>query len=496
MNLKKKLKFLILIIICIFSFGKFNSIKIYSLSEISKRNILKVSTNAEFEPFEFHDGDKITGIDIEIAEKITEKLSEKLNKKIKLEINDVSFDALTLEISNHTCDFAISAMSYSDDKSHGVDFSIPYYIASQSILVLNSSDIKNHEDLHNKNIGVQIGTTGDLYCTQNFKDSRIERYNQISDAVTDLENKRIDVIIVDDLPARNLARILNNKAKVLEDSLFEESYRIVVPEGRKELLEFINNIIEELDNSGELKHITDKYITVSASSDRSLKARIHRSLFEKDRYKIILTGLYNTLRITIVALLIGLIIGTLISVINTSESNNIFTKILKFIAKIYLVIIRGTPATAQLFVTHFIIFASSGLNKITIAMIAFGINSGAYVSEIIRSGIISVDVGQYEAARSLGLSRKITMIKIIVPQAIKIVLPTLINELIQLVKETSVAGFIGVTDLSRAGDIIRSSTYEPTVPLITISVIYLIIVSIFGSVFSRLEKRLRKSAKN
>lgn len=494
-NIKKKIKYISLFII-FFSFINIFNIKIYGLEEIKSNGYFKVLTNAEFEPFEYRDGEKITGIDVEIIQKISEKLSQKLNKEIKLQIDDMSFDALINALANHACDCVISAMSYSDDKSHGVDFSVPYYITSQSILVLNSSDIKSPEDLHNKNIGVQIGTTGDIYCTENYKDSRITRYNQIADAAVDLKNKRIDVVIVDDLPAKNLARILENQAKVLDDSLFEESYRIVVPEGRKELLEFINKSIEELEESGELKQIADSYVTVSASSDRSIKSRIYRSLIYKERYKLILSGLYNTIRIACVALLIGLFIGILISVIKTSDSNNLFMKLLKIIANLYVNIIRGTPVTAQLFVIYFIILASAGLSKITITMIAFGINSGAYVSEIIRSGIMSVDKGQYEAARSLGLSKKLTMIKIIVPQAFKIVLPTLINECIQLVKETSVAGFIGVVDLSRAGDIIRSNTYEPTVPLLTVAIIYLIIVTSLSFVLSQVEKRLRKSDKN
>ena len=149
----------------------------------------------------------------------------------------------------------------------------------------------------------------------------------------------------------------------------------------------------------------------------------------------------------------------------------------------------------QLFAIYYLILSATGLNKITIAMIAFGINSGAYVAEVIRSGILSVDAGQYEAGRSLGLNSFITMKKIVLPQAFKNVLPTLVNEFIQLIKETAVAGFIGITDLSRAGDIIRSQTYEPFVPLATVAVVYLAVVILTTFLMSFMERRLRASDK-
>ena len=157
--------------------------------------------------------------------------------------------------------------------------------------------------------------------------------------------------------------------------------------------------------------------------------------------------------------------------------------------------IRGTPVVVQLFAIYYLVLCSTGLNKIFIAMIAFGINSGAYVAETMRAGLQSVDGGHYEAGRSLGLSSSMTMKKIVLPQAFKNCLPTLVSEFIQLIKETAVAGFIGITDLSRAGDIIRSQTYEAFVPLITVAAIYLIIVIITTCIMSVIERRLRASDK-
>ena len=459
------------------------------LSKIQQSSEIKIATNAEFEPFEYKDGDKIVGIDIDIAKKI----AESLNAQTK--INDVSFDAVTLELNSGNCDFAIAAMSYSSDKAQNVDFSDVYYYSKQAIIVPNNSNIKSSSDLDGKRIGVAMGFTGDIYCTENFKNAKIERYNKSSDAVLDLINNRLDAVVVDDAPAKKLISLSNNKVKMLDEYLFEEGYRIAVPKGETELLEHINSVLKSLKDSKEIDKIVDKYITDSYSPSIDLIAQIYNNLKERDRYKMIINGLLTTLEITAVALLIGIFIGILISAVKVSHKENFVIKILKAIADLYLTIIRGTPVVVQLFVMYYLIFSSTGLSKIFVAMIAFGVNSGAYVAEIIRSGILSIDIGQYEAGRSLGLSESLTMRKIIMPQALKNVLPTLVNEFIQLIKETSVAGFIGVMDLSRAGDIIRSQTYEPLVPLSTVAILYLITVIATTFFMSFIERKLRVNDK-
>ena len=186
----------------------------------------------------------------------------------------------------------------------------------------------------------------------------------------------------------------------------------------------------------------------------------------------------------------------LVSLTRVSKKNTIFSKILKFIANSYVLLIRGTPVVVQLFVICYIILAWTGLPKMIVAMITFGINSGAYVSEIIRSGILSIDNGQYEAGRCLGLSHETTMSKIILPQAFRNILPTLFSEFIQLIKETSVAGFIGIMDLSKAGDMIRNYTYQPIVPLLTVAAIYFILVSVLTYLLSVFERRIKLSGRS
>ena len=168
-------------------------------------------------------------------------------------------------------------------------------------------------------------------------------------------------------------------------------------------------------------------------------------------------------------------------------------KFLNAICNIYLTVIRGTPTMVQLLIMYYVIFASSNLNKVVVAFLAFGINSGAYVAEIVRSGIMSIDRGQLEAGRSLGFSYASTMWYIIMPQAFKNVLPALANEFIVLLKETSICGYIGLMDLTRGGDIIRSRTYNAFMPLLAVALIYLILVMILSALVRQLERRLRNS---
>lgn len=221
-----------------------------------------------------------------------------------------------------------------------------------------------------------------------------------------------------------------------------------------------------------------------------------------DRWSLILNGLIVTLKITVVAIFIGIAIGIILATIrstydmtrneNRSGFKQSLLSFLNSVAKIYLTVIRGTPVVLQLLIIYFVIFASSD-NGVLIAALAFGINSGAYVAEIIRGGIMSIDRGQMEAGRSLGFNYFETMRYIIIPQAFKNVLPSLANEFIALLKETSVAGYVAVQDLTRAGNIIRSKTYSAFMPLVAVALIYLAMVMVLTYFVGILERRLRNS---
>ncbi|MCQ2473626.1 MAG: amino acid ABC transporter permease [Saccharofermentans sp.] len=220
------------------------------------------------------------------------------------------------------------------------------------------------------------------------------------------------------------------------------------------------------------------------------------------RYNYILKGLGTTFEVTFFAALLGIALGVIVALVRSSYATlkeelrgglgKAILWILNQLCGAYLTVIRGTPVVVQLMIIYFVIFASSN-NKVLVAVLAFGINSGAYVAEIIRGGILSVDKGQFEAGRSLGFGYVRTMAFIIVPQAFKTVLPSLANEFIVLIKETSVSGYVGLQELTKGGDIIRSRTYSAFMPLIAVAIIYLVIVMFFSWLISLLERRLKNS---
>ncbi len=235
-----------------------------------------------------------------------------------------------------------------------------------------------------------------------------------------------------------------------------------------------------------------------------LKEQFILNFVDDNRWEFLLQGFLNTIIITLVSAVIGVVIGVIVATIRTTFDNNIETLqknrgikyyLFAFVngfCKLYLTIFRGTPVVVQLLIMYFIIFATSD-NGLMVAMLAFGINSGAYVAEIFRGGIMSIDKGQLEAGRSLGFSYFKAMTVVVLPQAIKNVLPTLLNEFIALLKETSVAGYVGIMDLTKAGNNIRNHTYSAFMPLIAVALIYLILVVLLTWLVGKLERRLRKS---
>lgn len=225
----------------------------------------------------------------------------------------------------------------------------------------------------------------------------------------------------------------------------------------------------------------------------SVKEDFYLNFIKDDRYLWLLDGLKTTLIITVFAVIVGLIIGFLVAIIRSTHDKSGSFKILNAICRVYLTVIRGTPTMIQLLIMNFVIFGAVSINKIIVGGLAFGINSGAYVAEIVRSGIMSIDQGQTEAGRSLGLNFSQTMRLIIIPQAFKNVLPALVNEFIVLIKETSIIGYIGMMDLTKGAMLIQSRTYNAFWPLMAAAAIYLVIVGILTWGMNKLERRLRTS---
>lgn len=473
----------------------------------------------------------------------------------------------------------------------------------------NTKTISSIDDLEGSKIGVQLGTTGDIYASDYEGDeagTEVERYNKITDAVQALKQGKIDCVIADEQPA--IASVENEGSLVILDEPFAlEEYAICIAKDNDELLEQVNGAIAELQEEGTLDEIISNYIgddtkgkfpyespegvtydngTIVVATNATFKPyeyyesgevvgidmdimhaigdklgmsieiedmefdsiinavsshkadvgiagmtmteeraksinfstsyitskqvmivkdanavadgqtfteKLYANFVKDGRYQYLLTGLRNTLVIALCAVIIGVLIGFFVAIIRVSYDKTGAHVILNGICKVYLTIIRGTPMMVQLLIIYYVVFKSVNVSKVLVAIIAFAINSGAYVAEIMRGGIMSIDNGQMEAGRSLGLSHKQTMTAIILPQAIKNVLPALANEFIMLIKETSICGYIGLTDLTRGGDIIRSQTYEAFIPLVAVAFVYLIIVELLTVLVGKWEKSLRKT---
>ncbi|HIX99259.1 amino acid ABC transporter permease [Faecalicatena contorta] len=226
---------------------------------------------------------------------------------------------------------------------------------------------------------------------------------------------------------------------------------------------------------------------------QDLQSKFVNNFITDNRWQYLTDGLIVTLQITLCAVILGIVLGFLVAIVRSTHDRTGKLKILNVLCNVYLTVIRGTPVVVQLLIIYFVIFGSTTISKVVVAVMAFGINSGAYVAEIFRSGIMSIDNGQFEAGRSLGFNYRQTMFYIVMPQAFKNVLPALGNEFISLLKETSVSGYIALQDLTKGGDIIRSRTYDAFMPLIAVALIYLVMVLIFSRLVSLLERRLRNS---
>ena len=219
---------------------------------------------------------------------------------------------------------------------------------------------------------------------------------------------------------------------------------------------------------------------------------LYNTFIVSDRYKILIDGFFKTIQITVFALLIGVVIGTIVAIIKVFVDGNKKLRILDMICNLYLTVIRGTPVVVQLLISFFIIF-SNAEDGTWVAIITFGVNSGAYVAEVIRSGIMAIDQGQTEAGRSLGFSKVQTMWLIVLPQAFKNILPAIGNEMIALLKETSVAGYVAVVELTKAGNQIKNTTYDQINPILLVALVYLVMVVGLTKLLGILERRLRKS---
>ena len=454
--------------------------------------VLRMVTSANFPPYEFHDNNTIVGIDVDIVREIAQR------NNFDLLIEDMKFDSIIAAVQTGKGDIAASAITVTEDRKKMVDFSIPYVTSRQVIIVPGDSLIDSGKVLKGKRIGVQHGTTGDNYVTENIGEP--QRYDDASMAITALLKGKLDAVVLDYEPSQVHAA-KNPALKILEEPLFFEEYAFAVAKGRGELLAVINQTLSQLKKDGVLTEIRKKYEkhteevvkNVTEEKYTGIAGDFYTNFVKDNRWQYLVDGFYVTIAVAVSSVLFGVLIGFVVAVIRSTADQTGKLKIANFFCRLYLAVIRGTPVVLQLLIIYFVVFGSVDVDKVLVAIIAFGINSGAYVAEIIRSGIMSVDRGQMEAGRSLGFSYLQTMNLIILPQAFKNVLPALGNEFIVLLKETSVCGFIALQDLTKGGDIIRSQTYNAFMPLIAVALIYLLLVVIFSKLLEILEKRLKRN---
>ena len=478
--MKKYILFLLVFFSCFLSFG-------------ADSDTMRMVTSANFPPYEFYQDKQIVGIDVDI-------LTEVLRRNhYKVVIEDMKFDSIIAAIQTGKGDIAASGITVTEDRKKMVDFTITYVTAQQVVIVPVNSAINDVSMLKKgMRIGVQHGTTGDAYVTEKICEP--QRFDDASMAVAALLRNKLDAVVLDHDPAKvHVAK--NPSLMILPAPLTVEEYAFAVAKGRRQLLTMLNNTLEEMKNDGTIDKIVHKYyeqtddmvVSVQDDTESGFVADFRTNFIKDGRWRYLLDGFIVTISVAAASVLWGVFIGFVVAIIRSTADQTGKLKIANFLCKLYLTIIRGTPVVLQLLIIYFVVFGSVDVNKVLVAIMAFGINSGAYVAEIIRSGIMSVDRGQMEAGRSLGLSYNQTMGMIILPQALKNVLPALGNEFIVLLKETSVCGFIALQDLTKGGDIIRSQTYNAFQPLIAVAAIYLILVMIFSKLLEILEKRLKKN---
>ena len=596
----------------------------YKKKKVERKGTITLAVTTATKPNAYIDNGTYSGIDIDVMQAVCDEL------KTELVVTDMQPDSLVDSITWSMADIAAldsSNIVIKDSVKKQLSNTSAYAGSKQMIAVYteppkeeepqeNSEDTSKEEDpaedaydFKDKVIGVQLGTTGDIYATDYETDgtARVERYAKAADAVQALSQQKIDCIILDEQPAKKFVE-KNSNIKILSKEFTLEDYAMCVKKGNKELLDKVNAALAKLREDGTLQSIIDNYIGtddtvgknpyqkkdvkrngtlvvatnaefppyeyvsngqitgidmdmvqaiadelgmemkienmkfdsiiasvnagkadigaagMTVTEDRkknvdftdsyttskqviivydnsgtktglSFGEKLKQNFIEEDRWHYLLDGLGTTLLITVLSIIVGLLLGTLIAVVRTVHDQNGKLKILNFICKLYLTIIRGTPAVLQLLIIYYGVFGAVNISKIVVAVVAFGLNSAAYVAEVIRSGINAVDKGQFEAGRCLGLSYKVTMSSIIMPQAFKNMLPALLNEVIALLKETAICGYIALQDLTMGGDIIRSQTFDAFLPLIAVAIIYLIIVIILTRIVTILERRLKKSEK-
>lgn len=449
--------------------------------KIKERGELRVGLSADYAPMEFehtvNGKTEYAGVDIDLAKKIAK------DNNLKLKIVNMSFDSLLGALKTGKIDIIISGMTSTPERKKQVDFSDSYMMTKNIMLVKKDkvNEYKDIKDFNNKKVGAQKGTEQEKIAQTEIENASITSLSRLPDVILALKSGKVEGAVVEKPVAE--AYLKQNPKLGISNVKFNEEEKdtvIAVPKDSPKLLSQINKTIKEFKDKG----LIDKYMTnaANAMNDDSGFISKYGSFFLK--------GIKITILISLIGVALGSILGAFVALMKLSK-----IKIISWIASIYIEILRGTPMLVQVFIVFFGITAALGLDisALVCGTIALVINSSAYIAEIIRAGINAVDKGQMEAARSLGLNYRQTMKSVIMPQAIKNILPALGNEFVTLIKESSIVSTIGVGEIMFNAQVVQGISFDPFTPLLVAAALYFVLTFVLTRIMNMIEGRLNAS---
>ncbi|MFK3267929.1 ABC transporter permease subunit [Staphylococcus aureus] len=449
--------------------------------KIKERGELRVGLSADYAPMEFehtvNGKTEYAGVDIDLAKKIAK------DNNLKLKIVNMSFDSLLGALKTGKIDIIISGMTSTPERKKQVDFSDSYMMTKNIMLVKKDkvNEYKDIKDFNNKKVGAQKGTEQEKIAQTEIENASITSLSRLPDVILALKSGKVEGAVVEKPVAE--AYLKQNPKLGISNVKFNEEEKdtvIAVPKDSPKLLSQINKTIKEVKDKG----LIDKYMTnaANAMNDDSGFISKYGSFFLK--------GIKITILISLISVALGSILGAFVALMKLSK-----IKIISWIASIYIEILRGTPMLVQVFIVFFGITAALGLDisALVCGTIALVINSSAYIAEIIRAGINAVDKGQMEAARSLGLNYRQTMKSVIMPQAIKNILPALGNEFVTLIKESSIVSTIGVGEIMFNAQVVQGISFDPFTPLLAAAALYFVLTFVLTRIMNMIEGRLNAS---
>ena len=449
--------------------------------KIKERGELRVGLSADYAPMEFehtvNGKTEYAGVDIDLAKKIAK------DNNLKLKIVNMSFDSLLGALKTGKIDIIISGMTSTPERKKQVDFSDSSMMTKNIMLVKKDkvSEYKDIKDFNNKKVGAQKGTEQEKIAQTEIENASITSLSRLPDVILALKSGKVEGAVVEKPVAE--AYLKQNPKLGISNVKFNEEEKdtvIAVPKDSPKLLSQINKTIKEVKDKG----LIDKYMTnaANAMNDDSGFISKYGSFFLK--------GIKITILISLIGVALGSILGAFVALMKLSK-----IKIISWIASIYIEILRGTPMLVQVFIVFFGITAALGLDisALVCGTIALVINSSAYIAEIIRAGINAVDKGQMEAARSLGLNYRQTMKSVIMPQAIKNILPALGNEFVTLIKESSIVSTIGVGEIMFNAQVVQGISFDPFTPLLVAAALYFVLTFVLTRIMNMIEGRLNAS---